>query len=70
MANDPERIVTGAASREDDVVDRAIRPRRLTEYIGQTAVKTQLEIFVTAARQRSEAMDHVLIFGPPALRRS
>ena len=67
MANDPERIVTGEASREDDSVDRAIRPRRLTEYIGQTAVKTQLEIFVTAARQRSEAMDHVLIFGPPGL---
>ena len=67
MANDAERIVTGEASREDDSVDRAIRPRRLTEYIGQTAVKTQLEIFVTAARQRSEAMDHVLIFGPPGL---
>jgi holliday junction DNA helicase RuvB len=67
MAKDAERIVTGAASREDEAVDRAIRPRMLSEYVGQTAVKTQLEIFVRAARQRSEAMDHVLIFGPPGL---
>src|ERR1044071_855423 len=64
---DAERIVTGAASREDEAVDRAIRPRTLAEYIGQAAVKTQLEIFVSAARQRAEAMDHVLIFGPPGL---
>jgi Holliday junction DNA helicase RuvB len=67
MARDAERIVTGAASREDEAVDRAIRPRTLAEYVGQTAVKTQLEIFVRAARQRAEAMDHVLIFGPPGL---
>jgi Holliday junction DNA helicase RuvB len=62
-----ERIVGGAASREDEAVDRAIRPRSLADYVGQPAVKTQLEIFVGAARQRGEAMDHVLIFGPPGL---
>src|ERR1700749_2405821 len=67
VARDPERIATGAASRDDESVDRAIRPRTLAEYIGQTAVKMQLEIFVTAARQRAEALDHVLIFGPPGL---
>src|SRR5215471_19819952 len=67
MAREAERIVTGAASREDEAVDRAIRPRTLAEYVGQTAVKTQLEIFVSAARQRAEALDHVLIFGPPGL---
>jgi Holliday junction DNA helicase RuvB len=64
---DDERIVSGIAVREDDAVDRAIRPRSLRDYIGQTPVKTQLEIFVGAARQRGEALDHVLIFGPPGL---
>jgi holliday junction DNA helicase RuvB len=67
MAIEAERIVTGTASREDEAVDRAIRPRTLDDYVGQTAVKTQLEIFVSAARQRAEALDHVLIFGPPGL---
>jgi holliday junction DNA helicase RuvB len=48
-------------------LDRAIRPRTLADYIGQPAVREQMEIFVGAARQRSEALDHVLIFGPPGL---
>jgi len=59
--------VSTAAQPEEEAVERAIRPRRLAEYVGQTAVKTQLEIFVRAARQRAEALDHVLIFGPPGL---
>ena len=67
MAKDAERIVTGTAGREDEAVDRAIRPRTLDDYVGQRAVKAQLEIFVSAARQRAEALDHVLIFGPPGL---
>ncbi len=62
-----ERIIGGVSNREDEAVDRAIRPRRLAEYIGQQHVKTQMEIFVSAARQRGEALDHVLIFGPPGL---
>jgi holliday junction DNA helicase RuvB len=62
-----QRITSGAAGGEDEAVERAIRPGRLAEYIGQNAVKAQLEIFVTAARQRGEALDHVLIFGPPGL---
>jgi holliday junction DNA helicase RuvB len=62
-----ERVVTTVASREDEAIDRAIRPRTLDDYVGQAAVKTQLEIFVGAARQRAEALDHVLIFGPPGL---
>ncbi|HYX74644.1 MAG TPA: Holliday junction branch migration DNA helicase RuvB [Steroidobacteraceae bacterium] len=65
MIQDP--IITGAASAEEEAVERAIRPRRLAEYIGQTPVKTQLEIFISAARARGEALDHVLIFGPPGL---
>jgi Holliday junction DNA helicase RuvB len=62
-----ERIVTGLASSEEEAVERAIRPRRLEEYVGQAPVKAQLEVFVGAARQRGEALDHVLIFGPPGL---
>ena len=62
-----QRIISGVAGGEDEAVERAIRPARLDEYIGQAAVKAQLEIFVTAARQRGEALDHVLIFGPPGL---
>ena len=62
-----ERITSGVASGEEEAVERAIRPRRLQEYIGQPQVKAQLEIFVSAARQRGEALDHVLIFGPPGL---
>jgi holliday junction DNA helicase RuvB len=62
-----QRIISGVAGTEDEAVERAIRPARLDEYIGQAAVKAQLEIFVTAARQRGEALDHVLIFGPPGL---
>jgi holliday junction DNA helicase RuvB len=60
-------IVTPLAAREDEAFDRAVRPRRLTEYIGQPRVKAQLEIFITAARQRRESLDHVLLFGPPGL---
>ena len=62
-----ERIISGVSGGEDEAVERAIRPARLADYIGQAAVKAQLEIFVTAARQRGEALDHVLIFGPPGL---
>ncbi len=64
---EPERIIGAAASHEDEAVDRAIRPRRLDDYVGQPHVKTQMEIFISAARQRGEALDHVLIFGPPGL---
>ena len=60
-------MVSSEAQRDEEAVDRAIRPRTLADYIGQAQVKTQLEIFVSAARQRGEALDHVLIFGPPGL---
>ncbi|MFT3905634.1 MAG: Holliday junction branch migration DNA helicase RuvB [Steroidobacteraceae bacterium] len=62
-----ERLVGAAAARDETVVDRAIRPRALAEYVGQEPVKSQLGIFIDAARRRSEALDHVLIFGPPGL---
>jgi len=60
-------MVSSEAQRDEESVDRAIRPRRLDDYIGQAHVKSQLEIFVGAARQRGDALDHVLIFGPPGL---
>ena len=62
-----ERLVSAEGAREDEAIDRAIRPKRLADYVGQRPVKEQLEIFVGAARARSEALDHVLIFGPPGL---
>jgi Holliday junction DNA helicase RuvB len=62
------RAVDGrAAARDEVVLDRAVRPLRLDEFIGQAAVKDKLRIFVGAARQRQQPLDHVLIFGPPGL---
>ena len=62
-----ERIVTAQAGAEEEVLDRAIRPRTLSEYVGQPAVREQMEIFIGAAKKRGDALDHVLIFGPPGL---
>jgi Holliday junction DNA helicase RuvB len=63
----PDRLVAAPASREEEVIDRAIRPKRFAEYVGHEQVKAQLEIFVQAAVKRGEALDHALIFGPPGL---
>ena len=60
-----DRILTAAATREDDVLEASIRPKRLDEYLGQKPVREQLSIYIEAARRRGEALDHVLIFGPP-----
>ena len=62
-----DRLTSGESRSDDVVFDRAIRPRKLTEYVGQLTVKQQMEIFISAARKRQEALDHVLIFGPPGL---
>ena len=61
------RIVDTHAKRNELVTENAIRPRSLDEYIGQTKVREQMEIFISASVQRQEALDHVLIFGPPGL---
>ncbi len=63
----PDRIISPEAGSEDAAMDRAIRPRQLQEYVGQPVVREQMEIFIHAARERNEALDHVLIFGPPGL---
>ena len=65
MGIEQDRIIAGPAKREDEVVDRAVRPKTLADYVGQGTVKTQMDIFIQAARNRGEALDHVLIFGPP-----
>jgi len=61
------RVVSAAsASPNEDAIERALRPKGLAEYVGQSKAREQLEIFIGAARMRREAMDHVLLFGPPA----
>ncbi|MFM5586497.1 Holliday junction branch migration DNA helicase RuvB [Aeromonas rivipollensis] len=62
-----DRLISAGGAREDEVIDRAIRPRKLADYTGQDHVCDQMEIFIEAARQRGEALDHLLIFGPPGL---
>src|SRR6186713_695648 len=62
------RVVSGAAgSPNEEAIERALRPKGLAEYVGQAKAREQLEIFIGAARMRGEAMDHVLLFGPPGL---
>ncbi|HEY9144278.1 MAG TPA: Holliday junction branch migration DNA helicase RuvB [Arenimonas sp.] len=61
------RVIAPAATREDDLAEASIRPKRLDDYLGQQPVREQLKIAIEAAKGRSEAMDHVLIFGPPGL---
>ena len=64
----PERVVSAApVSRTEEAMERALRPKALTEYVGQAKAREQLEIFIGAAKQRGEALDHVLLFGPPGL---
>jgi holliday junction DNA helicase RuvB len=62
-----DRLCSAAPREDDRVFDRAIRPKTLADYVGQPSVKQQMHIFITAARNRGEALDHVLIFGPPGL---
>lgn len=61
------RIVEAATQGDDEAIDRAIRPKVLADYTGQKHVVEQMEIFIEAARKRQEALDHLLIFGPPGL---
>ncbi len=65
--SEPGRLISPEVGTEDRALDRAIRPRRLAEYVGQPVVREQMEVFIQAARARREALDHVLIFGPPGL---
>jgi len=62
-----DRFISAVAQLDEDHQEKAIRPARLNDYIGQPAVREQMELFVSAARKRNEALDHTLIFGPPGL---
>jgi len=64
--NEP-RVIAPTANREDEALEASIRPRKLDEYLGQRPVREQLAIYIEAAKRRGEALDHVLIFGPPGL---
>jgi holliday junction DNA helicase RuvB len=67
LERNPRRIVTGAPLDEDARLDASVRPSRFADYIGQTRVKENIEIAIQAARSRGEALDHVLLYGPPGL---
>lgn len=62
-----DRIISGQAKLDEDVIDRAIRPKLLADYVGQPQVREQMDIFIKAAKLRQDALDHLLIFGPPGL---
>lgn len=62
-----DRLISGSALPQEDVIDRAIRPKSLHDYIGQPQVREQMQLFISAAKARDEALDHTLIFGPPGL---
>lgn len=62
-----DRLISGVARLDDEAVDRAIRPKLLADYVGQPQVRSQMEIFIQAAKLRQDALDHLLVFGPPGL---
>lgn len=62
-----DRLITNTTINEEEAQDRAIRPKLLDEYIGQPKIREQLSLFIEAARKRAEALDHLLLFGPPGL---
>jgi len=63
-----DRLITAvSSSSQEEILERALRPKQLEEYVGQEKIRGQLQIFIEAARNRHEALDHVLLFGPPGL---
>lgn len=64
---DTDRLISTRSRSDEERLDRAMRPKRLAEYVGQTELRAQMSIFIEAALARQEALDHVLIFGPPGL---
>jgi Holliday junction DNA helicase RuvB len=63
-----DRLISAEAkSTQEEAIERALRPRRLADYVGQAKIREQLTIFIEAARRRNDTLDHVLLFGPPGL---
>ena len=67
MTIEPDKLTRGEESDDDQSFDRALRPTNLSDFVGQHSLKEQMEISITASRQRKEALDHTLIYGPPGL---
>ncbi len=67
LTSEPRLSTPAVASRQEEALERALRPKQLEEYVGQEKIREQLGIFMQAAKQRSEPLDHVLLFGPPGL---
>ncbi|MBC7802860.1 MAG: AAA family ATPase, partial [Candidatus Parcubacteria bacterium] len=68
MAVETDRLISATPSSvQEEQIERSLRPATLAEYVGQDKIRAQLEIFIQAARGRAEALDHVLLFGPPGL---
>ncbi|HCN68465.1 MAG TPA: Holliday junction branch migration DNA helicase RuvB, partial [Candidatus Accumulibacter sp.] len=61
------RVVSAVSTSQEEAVERALRPRRLADYVGRAKIREQLMIFIEAATKRSDTLDHVLLFGPPGL---
>jgi Holliday junction DNA helicase RuvB len=66
-AAENDRLISGSGEPAEEVLEQSIRPESLDDYVGQTAVKKQMRIFIAAAKKRADALDHTLIFGPPGL---
>ncbi len=66
-ADEPDRLVSPVVNAPDEAIERALRPKKLDDYVGQQKARGQLEIFIQAAKKRRESLDHVLLFGPPGL---
>src|SRR3989338_1042568 len=67
LTAEPRLTTPTPVSKQEEALERALRPKQLAEYVGQEKIRGQLEIFIEAARQRKEPLDHVLLFGPPGL---
>ncbi len=67
LTSEPRIISAAPASKQEEALERALRPKQLDEYVGQEKIRGQLEIFIQAAKMRKEPLDHVLLFGPPGL---
>ena len=65
--DDEERFVTTSKTENDEVIENVLRPRTMAEYVGQSKVKENLKVYISAAKKRHEALDHVLLYGPPGL---
>lgn len=68
--NEEERIVNPSIEIEDMDIDVSLRPKTLDSYIGQEKVKSNMKIFINAAKKRGDSLDHVLLYGPPGLRKN